>query len=157
MSVARRHRAIGDLLRTQEIGSQVELVDALEGLGFRVTQGTVSRDLRRLGVIKVPTAGGSRYAMPDSGLDAGPGSGEAEQRRLVESLRQSVWSVAEGSRILVLRTAPGHANAVAVAIDGLSVEGIAGTVAGDDTILVVLRKGVAPAQAERVLELLGSR
>lgn len=138
-SKAERQRRIARLLAQQPVGSQSELVELLASAGPAATQATVSRDLEELGAVKVRRAGRVVYALPASdvpGAPARPG-GEALRRLLADS----VGSVEATGNLVVVRTPPGHAAMVASAIDQGSIGGVAGTIAGDDTILVVCREG----------------
>ncbi len=142
-----RQRAILDLVRQRAIHSQAELVEALGEQGFSVTQGTVSRDVRQLGLVKVPLDGGSsRYAPPEE-----PGVTVDGTERL-RGLADSVTAIDTGDALLLIKTPIGHANAVAVALDACGLPEIAGTLAGDDTILLVLRRREDRAPLRRRLE-----
>lgn len=148
-SKAERQRRIARLLAQHAVGSQSELVELLASGGPAATQATVSRDLEELGAVKIRRGGKVVYALPSSdvpGTLARPG-GDALRRLLAES----VGSVEATGNLVVVRTPPGHAAMVAGAIDQSSFDGVAGTVAGDDTILVVCREGVeAGAVAARL-------
>jgi transcriptional regulator of arginine metabolism len=124
------------LLSGRGFSSQEELARALESEGVEVTQATLSRDLRSLGVIKRPTSDGrSVYELP------GPAADQLDRQRVMLDLRTFVNEVRVAQNLVVVRTPPGHANAVGRAIDLAGLEGIVGTVAGDDTVLVVLDFG----------------
>ena len=129
-----RERAILEILEERPIGTQSALVDALLGRGFAVTQATVSRDVQRLGIVKVRMNGGARYVQP--GVDAPP---PVTRRVLETALREFAVRMDTGDSILAIRTQSGCANAVAVAIDEAELQGVVATLAGDDTILVLLR------------------
>lgn len=147
MSRAARERAIREIVREQTVRTQSELVEALAERDIGVTQATVSRDIRRLGLVKVSTGnGGVRYAHPED-LDAPP----AAEGRLRSVLREFVLSVEGGDAILAVRTPPGGAHVVGSALDAADVEGVVATVAGDDTLLVLLR---TEEDRERVREAL---
>ncbi len=114
--------------------SQGELVELLSRHGVKVDQSTVSRDLRELGAVRLPGGG---YALP--GLPGGEApTGEEE---LARGLRSYALSVEASGNLVVVRTAPGNAHAMAVIVDRARLPQVAGTVAGDDTILVVVREG----------------
>lgn len=126
-----RTRAIYSLIKSRVIGTQGELVQALTESGYDVTQATVSRDVRRLGLVKVPLAGGgSRYAAPATARPAEP-----ETR----SLSSFVTAVENAEAFCVVNTLPGRAMAVAVTIDESGLPGVVGTLAGDDMVLVMIR------------------
>jgi transcriptional regulator of arginine metabolism len=132
----RRHRAILDLVRSEPVHTQQELAAALARLGLSATQATVSRDVQELGLVR--TSAGYR---PADGLR----SAEQAARGLVRS-----FAVVEF--VAVIRTPPGTANLVAYAIDNSGLEGVAGTVAGDDTIFVVLSDRAAAESLRRLLD-----
>jgi transcriptional regulator of arginine metabolism len=129
------------------VASQQELVELLARQGFRVSQTTVSRDLRELGLAKGRDSGGSaRYSEPSS-LAEKPEAGEALRR----SARQALLSVESTSNLVVVKTTPGSAQGLAWALDSASIDGIAGTVAGDDTIIVVCSAGVSSKKIGEML------
>jgi len=129
-----RERAILDVVEKQPIRTQTALVDALEDLGFAVTQATVSRDIRHLGIVKIRDDLGARYVPP--GSNSPP---PVTRRVLQTALREfAVW-IDSGEALVAIRTQNGCANAVAVAIDKTEVTGVVATLAGDDTIFVLLR------------------
>lgn len=146
-----RQRAILQIVDTRPIHSQAELVRALRKRGLSATQATVSRDLRELGLVKVPVeGGGARYARPGS-----MASSDSPAARL-RGLASSVVELDQGQALLLLKTLSGHANAVAVALDGCRLPEVAGTLAGDDTVLVVLRtERDRPRIRRKLEELLG--
>ena len=134
---ARRLRALADILRAGAHASQEEVTERLAALGFAVTQATVSRDLERLGAVKVKRGGVLAYALPDQIGAADWGSGQLER-----ILREWVVEIEAAGQLLVLKTPPGSAHLVASAIDHARLAEIAGTVSGDDTVFVALRDGV---------------
>ena len=133
-----RQRMIGDWLRAHQVGSQEELVARLGIAGIAATQATVSRDLDELGAVKLRRDGSIRYVLPDP---SGPGQPAAMLDRL---LAEWVTDIVEANGLLVLRTPPGSANLVANALDAAGLEGVAGTIAGDDTIFIALGDGASP-------------
>jgi transcriptional regulator of arginine metabolism len=148
MTRVARQELIRSLLLQRSITSQQELVRHLKGRGVGATQATVSRDLRRLGVIKAPTTGGKqRYLLPEQ-IGAAP-SPAAPAPALERAFRGAVTGLDEGTALLLVRTRSGHANAVAAAIDEARLEDIAGTIAGNDTILVVARDRAAARRLRR--------
>ncbi|MGH2721218.1 MAG: arginine repressor [Actinomycetota bacterium] len=140
-----RQRRIVRLLRERPVGSQNELAVLLRAAGYRATQATVSRDLEELGVVRVRREGHIVYELPSQE----PGLRPADL--LGRTLAVSVLSVETTGNLIVVHTPPGHAQMVALAIDQSAQQGIVGTVAGDDTILVVVREGFRPAGVERDL------
>jgi len=127
--------------------SQEELLRLLEQEGFEVTQATLSRDLKYLRAGKLPDGqGGYRYSLPDS-------SAAASESSLIEDFRRGFLAIEFSGNQAVIKTLPGHANSVAFALDNLRVRGVLGTIAGDDTILVIPRDGVRrPALAAALRE-----
>jgi len=138
-----------ELIRNQVIETQEELAEALTRRGIPVTQATVSRDIKELKLNKVPTGDGRyRYALPE---DATPGSWERRRR----IFRESVLSIDYSENIIIVRSLPGTAQGVASALDHLNWTEILGTVAGDDTVMVVVRpKEVAPEIVERIRKMM---
>ena len=133
-----RQRLIGDWLRDQKVGSQEELVARLELAGIAATQATVSRDLDELGAVKSRRDGAIRYVLPEA---AAPGQPAAMLDRL---LAEWVIDIVEANGLIVLKTPPGSANLVANALDAAALDGVAGTIAGDDTIFIALAQGASP-------------
>ena len=131
-----RQRRVADLIRREPVLSQEDLVERLAAEGLRVTQATVSRDLAELGAVKVRRDGALCYALPGEGDPATLPEGRV--RRL---LSEWVERVEPAGPMVVLRTPPGSAHLVASALDHAGWAEIAGTVAGDDTILIVVRDG----------------
>ena len=129
-----RQRMIIELVRTRVLRTQEELVDALRERNLDVTQATVSRDIRELGLVRVHDSDGARYMLAVAELDA-----DAASERLRTVLREHVRSVEFIDLLGVMHTLPGCAMVVAAAIDSARFEEIAGTIAGDDTILLVTR------------------
>jgi len=133
-----RQRMIGDWLRKHEVGSQEELVARLGLVGIAATQATVSRDLDELGAVKLRRDGAIRYVLPEQ---VEPAQSAAMLDRL---LAEWVIDIVEANGLVVLRTPPGSANLVANALDAAGLEGVAGTIAGDDTIFIALSEGASP-------------
>ncbi|MGC8966954.1 MAG: arginine repressor [Thermus sp.] len=133
-SKAERHRAIQEIVRKEEIGTQKELVERLRQLGFEVTQATVSRDIAELRLARVALGKGRhKYALPSTELP------EDVYEELGRQVGLFVKDVDRGGNLLVLKTAEGHASGIALLIDRLRRDEIVGTLAGEDTILVVAR------------------
>jgi transcriptional regulator of arginine metabolism len=131
-----REQAILELIDAEPVSNQDAIVDRLRDRGIQATQATVSRDIKRLGLVKTPAgAGGYRYAAPA----LRPRSTQRGRRQLKMMSEQFVTKIESGGALLVLKTLTGRANAVAVALDECRLEEIVGTIAGDDTILVIAR------------------
>ena len=141
MTRAARHARISTLIREKAIRSQTELAELLAGEGVQVTQATLSRDLEELGAVKVRQADGepAAYFIPEDGT---PSLRRTEQApaRLQRLLRELLTSADASGNLVVLRTPPGAAQFLASALDRSGLPEIVGTIAGDDTILVVARE-----------------
>ena len=142
---ARRQKLIADMIRSDGIGSQEEVTARLAGLGIAVTQATVSRDLDQMGAVKVKRGGVLGYALPDQVTES-----DWAAARLDRILGEWVRSVEAAGNLVVLKTPPGSAHLVGLAIDQANLPEIAGTICGDDTLFLALRDGtVAGAIAHR--------
>lgn len=130
-----RHEKIKQIIESQVIETQDDLAKALKNSGIDVTQATVSRDIKELMLIKIPNTSGSyRYAFPkDQGV-------YLSQGRLERTFQDSIVSMVASENLLVVRTLPGTAQAVAYGIDYLKWPEVLGTVAGDDTIFICVDK-----------------
>ena len=128
-----RHARILELVSKHEIETQEEMMSRLQSEGFKVTQATVSRDLRELKLTKTLTARGTyRYSVNHGSQHAGSG-------KLNNAMVDSIIQVDYSLNTVVIKTYPGLAQAVASAVDALNMHSILGCVAGDDTIIVVTR------------------
>jgi transcriptional regulator of arginine metabolism len=146
----RRQQAILDLVRRESLGSQAAILDRLREQGLEVTQPTVSRDLEELGLVRARDEEGHlRYVPPGEAATNGHGV-----ERLQRELAEFVLGLEASRNIVVVRTPPGSANTVAQVIDQVGLEDVIGTVAGDDTILVVTREGVRGSSVVQRLEAL---
>ena len=143
---AQRQRMIADWLREFRVGSQAELAARLSLAGITAPQATVSRDLLDLGAVKLKRDGSIRYILPDQ---IEPGHAATKLDRL---LAEWVDSIIPAGNLLVLKTPPGSANLVANALDAAGLEGVAGTIAGDDTIFVALADGTNPKAVAAMLQ-----
>jgi len=142
----RQHRVI-QILEQNAVSNQSQLVKLLADAGVEATQATVSRDLEDIGAVKVRAAGGeSVYAVPELPKDR-----VAPEEHLRRVLGDWVVEVAVSANLVVLRTPPGSAHVVASALDRASLPEIVGTVAGDDTIIVVATERVGGAKLARRL------
>ena len=128
-----RQSKIIEIIQKNDVETQEELSVFLEQEGFRVTQATVSRDIRELKLTKIPTSSGKqKYAVIGD-------SGEAMAQKYERVLREAFISVDMAQNILVIKTVAGMANAVCAAIDAMNMKEIVGSVAGDDTIMCAVR------------------
>lgn len=139
-----RHAAVLELIGSHHVGSQEELRGLLQQRGISVTQATLSRDLRELGVVRVPGDEGARYALPETVV------GEAIPA--LESLLPRFFSSIDGvGELVVLKTLASGAQPVSEAIDAAGWREVVGTVAGENTILIICRS--AQARQEIILRL----
>ncbi len=139
MNRRERHEAILRLIAEQPVSTQTELAEALRDRGHDVVQTTVSRDVGELGLVKVRDADGHLVYAP-------PGAADPDRlRTLALAVRQWARSFETAGPLVVIRTPPGAANALAQAIDAVDHPAVAGTVAGDDTIFVAPRDGYTAA------------
>jgi transcriptional regulator of arginine metabolism len=146
---ARRQKLLADLIRAEALASQEEVTARLAQQGCAVTQATVSRDLDQLGAVKVKRGGVLSYSLPEQ-----LGESDWAAARLQRILAEWVQSVEAAGNLIVLRTPPGSAHLVGLAIDQARLPEIAGTISGDDTLFLALRDGVVPgAIAERLFKL----
>lgn len=132
-----RYSAIKRLISTKNIHNQDELLELLKNEGFNVTQATLSRDLKFLKVGKVPDGrGGYLYSFPDEDSRAG------SEASLISDFMRGFLLLQFSNGLGLIKTLSGHANSVAFALDHLAVPEVLGTIAGDDTILVIPKNGV---------------
>ena len=128
-----RQSKIIEIIQKNEVETQDELSALLEKDGFRVTQATVSRDIRELKLTKIPTAGGrQKYAV----ITDAP---ENLSKKYERVLREGFLSMDMAQNILVIKTVSGMASAVCAAIDAMKMREIVGSIAGDDTIMCAIR------------------
>ena len=140
-----RQRAIRDLVEQRPIRTQQELAGALRERGFRTTQATISRDVAELGLIKAAREGTQAYALPPRLR-----RGRVERRgAAAHAPARSAARDARGGLMLVLRTLPGSAHAIAAALDRARWPEVAGSIAGDDTLFVAFPDRAALADAGR--------
>jgi len=148
---SRRRKAIADLIRAEPLGSQEEVTARLAQLGFAVTQATVSRDLDQVGAVKVRRGGALAYSLPDQ-----IGGSDWAAARLQRILSDWVVSIEAAGNLLVMKTPPGSAHLVGLALDQAKLDEVAGTICGDDTLFVALKDGlVASTMADRLRTLSG--
>ena len=146
----RRQRAILTLVATRPIHSQEELVSLLQGQGFEATQATISRDIKELGLTKVPICSHDgdifKYVVPSA-----PTSYVSRLHRTMAELSTTITA---SENLIILRTSPGSAMMLASAVDEAGWPEILGTIGGDDTILVVVRSAAeTPYVTQRFMDL----
>ena len=152
MQKTQRQHRVALILEREAITSQTQLVELLAEEGIVATQATVSRDLEELGAVKVRVPGGDLvYAIPEL-----PTARIAPEDHLRRVLGDWVVEVAHSANLVVVRTPPGSAHVVGSALDRAGLEGVVGTVAGDDTILVVATETMGGEElAKRLAEYAG--
>lgn len=127
-----RQSKILELISRKSIETQEELVEELNRHKFKVTQATISRDIKELGLIKIMDGKNYRYAYIES-------EQQKLNSKLINLFRESVISINSANNLIVIRTLSGSANAAAMAIDKLNLSTILGSIAGDDTLLIVVK------------------
>lgn len=145
---SQRQMKIREIITSQDIETQEELVAMLEKSGAQVTQATISRDIKELHLVKIPLPNGNyKYSLPaDISFNT--------VQKLKRLLSDAFISLERANNLLVMKTLPGNANAFAVLIDQLNWEEVIGTVCGDDTILIICKTNEeAEGLAKRIIEL----
>ena len=145
---AERHEEIRRLLRSRRISTQQELAELLAAQGIGITQATLSRDLAELGVLRVSRPEGAVYELEAVNAAANP---------QLTDLGDTILSLRENDFLVVLRTRPGMASAVALAIDNARMPECLGTLAGDDTIFATPARGVATRRLSQQIRSLFGR
>ena len=129
-----RQAAIIDLITNHEIDTQEELTARLREMGFNSTQATISRDIKELRLIKIASSnGGYKYSVAENEQDSG------FVPRVRNIFRECVIKVDVAQNLVVIRTITGMANAAAFALDSMKINETVGTIAGDDTVLIILK------------------
>ena len=137
---SQRQAKIMEIISTQNVETQEQLLAALQREGFRGTQATISRDIKELRIVKeLSSLGTYRYTAPSSEMDG------TFSTRLNTIFRECVVSFDYAQNIIVIRTLPGLASAAGSALDSMSISSVVGTLAGDDTVMVVMRDGNSAA------------
>ncbi len=137
--------SIRQLIETELISSQEELLFRLKELGVEATQSTLSRDLKFMKVAKIPhKEKGYIYIIPEN-------INEQKEEKISSILTDAILSIDFSGNLAVMKTLPGYANAVTVLIDSENYFEVLGTIAGDDTIFIVMREGVSRSQLVEVL------
>lgn len=137
---AQRQAKIIEIISTQDVETQEQLQQLLEAAGYRTTQATISRDIKELRVVKELTGIGTyRYANSSSEV------ADSFTSRLNAIFRECVTSCDYAQNLIIIRTLPGLASAAGSAVDAMNLSVVVGTLAGDDTVLVVMRDGNAAA------------
>ena len=146
-----RLQAIKEIVISYKISSQEDLLKQLTERGFDLTQATLSRDLKQLQIAKIASKdGGYLYVMPET---AGIGRmANAKDRHHYTGTISGFLSIEYSGQLAVIKTRPGYASGIAWDIDSNSNEEILGTIAGDDTILLILREGVTSSHVQETLK-----
>ena len=135
-----RHTRILEIISDYVIETQDDLIEKLKESGYIVTQATVSRDIKQLGLIKTATKdGGYKYTSAKH-------ESSSNENKLKNIMRETVVNAQNAQNIIVVKTFPGMANAAAAALDSLADEAIVGSIAGDDTIFIVVRNNEDAAE-----------
>jgi len=143
---SRRQQAILSLVSRERLSTQQEIGARLRGMGLEATQSTISRDVEELGLARVHDHDGVRYVVRGESGSPGP------LRMLHHLLDEFALSFASSGSLLVIRTPSGAAPALGEGLDRVGLSDVAGTIAGDNTILVVAREGVSGKDLEQQLE-----
>ena len=141
-----RQRKLLEVVHATPVATQGDLKRRLKGAGFAVDQATLSRDIKELGLLKIQTGTGYRYATVDEATPVIPARSTAMVGRFVNRIDQS-------GQLVVLKTDPGNAPAVAEALDHLGWDGVIGTVAGDNTVFIACKEG---ASARKIASRIGN-
>ena len=148
MQKVTRLLTIEKIISAEDVFSQEELLKKLKKEGINCTQATLSRNLRQLGVIRIPSEkGGYRYSLSEASKQS---AGTASDLNIVSVIRVMV----DARGLMLLKTIPGHASSVAFVIDNAGRYEIAGTIAGDDTILIIPRDNITLSQLHSCLEMI---
>ena len=132
-----RLNAVKEIIKTNRIDNQDTLLEMLAKEGYNVTQATLSRDLKMLKVGKISDGwSGYYYALPEKDLIS------ESEKSYIQDVRRGILSIEFSGNFGVIKTRPGHANSVCFALDVLGLPEILGTLAGDDTIFLILREGM---------------
>ena len=152
----RRQQAILELVSRDRLSSQHEIRERLASLGVKATQSTISRDIEELGLAKIHDQRGLRYvtssALNEQGTANGQGVPNGQRHNLKRLLQEYVLAMTASGNLLVIRTPPGAAHLLGEGIDRYDVDEVVGTVAGDNTIMVVAREGVHARDLKQTLE-----
>jgi transcriptional regulator of arginine metabolism len=148
MQKVSRLLAIEKIISKENISSQEELLKRLKREGITCTQATLSRNLRQLGVLRIPNAGGGyKYSLSDLRI-------QSQGTMSTFNFISAIQSVIDTRGLIIIKTIPGYANSVAVFIDNADRYEIAGTIAGDDTLLVIPRDNISLSHTHSCLEMI---
>ena len=128
-----RQAEILNIIQAVDVETQEQLLDELKARGFSATQATISRDIKELRLVKYLSGGGYRYASSER---KGLADSDARLRNI---FKEGVTSVDRAQNIVVVKTMPGLASAAGAALDGMDIDGFVGSLAGDDTVIIIMR------------------
>ena len=150
MARTTRQSKILDLIKNNEIDTQEELVTKLKSEDFNVTQATISRDIKELGLTKILTESGKyKYIHVEGGSSK-------ISNKIINVFKESVISIESANNLMVIKTLAGSANAASILIDKLGMNEILGTIAGDDTLLIIAKETEnVKTIKERIAEITG--
>ena len=142
----RRQTKIINIVKSMHVHTHDELIDALDAEGVQVTQATVSRDIKELGIIKVPSSdGGSVYSLPEAVSEP--------NRNRVDLVSGSINTMNSALHTIVINTFPGMASAVAAAVDSVMHNDILGSVAGDDAVIIIAKSVESATELEAKIKM----
>jgi transcriptional regulator of arginine metabolism len=148
MQKVSRLLAIEKIISTESISSQEELLNKLKREGIYCTQATLSRNLRQLGILRIPNGtGGYKYSLSEHRM-------QLSETMSTFNFISAIRSVIDTNGMVLIKTIPGYANSVAVYIDNADRYEIAGTIAGDDTLLIIPRDNITLSHAHSCLEMI---
>ncbi len=147
---SKRRNDLLKILRSAKAHSQEELAERLKELGHQVTQATVSRDLREIGAVKVRVGDALTYKLADDVSNIH--GGDLVEHNLGRTLAQFAVAIRPAASLVIIATPPGHANAVARAIDLVALDEVLGTIAGDDTIFIATDNANSARELSEYLE-----
>ena len=140
----KRLEAIRLIISSQQLGSQEELLNALQKEGFTLTQATLSRDMKQLKVAKASTLSGQYiYVLPNETMYKRVSTASSLREMMLEP---GFLNINFSGNMGVIKTRPGYASAIAFNIDNSNIPFVLGTIAGDDTIFIVVKEGIAPQE-----------
>ena len=151
MSIKNRRKYITEVIKNNVVTRQEELKEILIKEGYNVTQATVSRDIKELGLIKEKVNGVSKYVVPKVNH-----AHEVSDEKVLTLLKTFIISVESARNLIVVKTLVGNGSACGMAIDKLKIDGVVGSIAGDDTLLIVAHDDEnAKLVADYIKELVG--
>ncbi len=148
-----RLEAIRLIISEQDIKNQDQLLQVLNSKGYSVTQATLSRDLKKMKISKVAnTYGDYRYVLPNHAILQKKSSNGSAEDTVLNQPRYGFVSLNFSGNMAVIKTKPGYASSLAYDVDNHNLPGVLGTIAGDDTLLIVLAEGANRMEIKRLLE-----